>query len=725
LKTKTWLTTVVCVISLFAGGCTPIRPARKSQVDSTTAQAGADAAPTDQTERTEPPSGDLDERCTPGQRMCADGSPSRQPVACDDAGTWQMEQRCNEGQRCDPEPGNTQGTCVKLARECVGRSPDEQFCDGSTIRACANGVSSVVQTCGDQQRCIQQDERAKCECGAGAIDVNGMCQVATSCDIENGGCDALTACTAQGAGRVCGACPPGYTGDGDRAGCSPVLLALDSSEGVLAAAPAVVEPSYQLKLPLVRQELLLTPTAAPGVKIKVNDQALAEGAVWRSGPLNLGMHVIVLALTAENGLSTRYEVTVERTGMEVAYLKQRAPDQDDAFGYVIAVDGDTLVVGACGEDSAASGSNGDDTSNGVIESGAVFVYQRSNGQWQQSAYLKAPTADRAEYFGGAVAVRGNTMLVGATRASLYVTDAAGTPDRPGLVYVYERAGADWTNTAVIASQSARPDLFGFAIELDDIGAVIGAPFDSADGDRSGAVYSVTKASGWQDLKRLSAPEPKRGGSFGWSFALEGDSLLVGAPSQASALAPGVGNAYMFSRAGNSWELSQKLSGGPQASGASFGYALALQGNTAVVSAPFPGLPHANNTATTPHGLAFVYERGGGAWMLASQLESPTAKNNDYFGISVALAGNSLLVGASGDPSAARGFDGDPNAGALLNAGAFHAFARDRDGWTATTYVKPSSAREDTLFGEEIEISGDTIVVGAEHDAQGGAVWVFE
>jgi hypothetical protein len=96
-----------------------------------------------------------------------------------------------------------------------------------------------------------------------------------------------------------------------------------------------------------------------------------------------------------------------------AYLKASNTEAFDLFGYSVAVSGDTVVVGANGEDSSATGVNGNQADNSALQSGAAYVFMRSGGVWSQQAYLKASNTEAFDLFGYSVAVSGDTVVVGA------------------------------------------------------------------------------------------------------------------------------------------------------------------------------------------------------------------------------------------------------------------------------------------------------------------------
>ena len=658
-------------------------------------------------------------------RACTPGNPSRQPLQCKD-GVWREGDTCSEGERCDS------GECVRLARECIGRVPGEKFCDGDTIMSCSGGVSMVLERCTDQWRCVEQSGAVACGCPVGTVPVDGRCDEAISCDVERGGCDTLTTCSMRNGRRECSACPDGFTGDGI-AGCIPVLTSLGRLDSALDPVFSGTTPAYRLQLSLIRAHVALQPRAAPGVTVEVNGSEVAADGEWRSSVLSFGETPLVITLTAQNGRSARYEVLAERTGAEDAFLKAMYPETNDTFGYSVAISGDTIAVGATSEDGAVAGVDGDQTNNGTSESGAVYIFVREGTTWRQQAYIKSDRPEALNYFGGAVVLDGDTLLVGEPRSTPYPTNNNNAAARPGVVHVYTRSQGEWSHRARIDSPSSEPDLFGYSLAISEDAAVIGAPYDSVNGRNAGAIYTLPRAAAWGPLTRVTPRDTTPDAVFGWSVAVQSDRLLVGAPAK-SLVAEHVGKVVAYARTQGEWIEQQTFAAEISETGGCFGWSVALDNDRAAV-----GSPYASLFRTTPRGQAFVYERSADSWQLTKSLHADVPRDSDYFGSSVAFAGDSLLIAASGDSSGGRGVKADPAQGELAQSGAFYLFGREGTDWVRTGFVKASNAAADVSLGQAIAVSGDTIAVvapgestaasGVNGEARGttdssGAVYVF-
>jgi hypothetical protein len=333
-----------------------------------------------------------------------------------------------------------------------------------------------------------------------------------------------------------------------------------------------------------------------------------------------------------------------------AYLKAPNAEASDYFGTSVALssDGDTLAVGAPGEDSAATGTGGDEHDNSSTDSGAVFLFQRFNGIWFPGTYIKAPVTKADARFGTTVALSddGHTLLVGAN----------GEDSNAGAAYVYTLNNGVWSWQARITARNAEADdVFGTSLALAADGATLavgafyegsgasgikqGGDMPEADTDddslsNSGAVYVFANdgASGWQQQAYIKSDSPVDDGWFGLSVALsaEGGTLTVGAPYE------GTGAAYIYTRDGDGvWSREQRL-----ATSNLFGSSVALvpDGDTLAV-----GAPGESNYA----GAVYLFQReGGGNWTQQTSITASNPGPSDEFGWSVALSGDGATLAAS-------------------------------------------------------------------------------
>jgi len=286
-------------------------------------------------------------------------------------------------------------------------------------------------------------------------------------------------------------------------------------------------------------------------------------------------------------------------------------------------------------------------------------------------------------FGGALALRGDTLLVGAR------ADAA--PDvGAGAAYVFTRAGADWADgVRLVADDAAEFDAFGTAVALGADTALIGAPGDDDGGELAGAAYVFTHSNGtWSQSCKLTADDAAAEDAFGSSVALDGDVAVIGAPGRDGS-GYDMGAVYVFEHSGDAWTQQTMLLAWDGLDLDNFGFAVAIDGDVAVVGAPYHDEEYA------ARGAAYVFERIDGAWTPAARLTADDGADYDRFGWNVALRGDTIVVGAFRD-------SGIPTA-----LSAAYVFDRHDGVWTRTTKLGTWTY----TYGIPLAIDGDTIIVG--------------
>ncbi|MCC6139643.1 MAG: FG-GAP repeat protein [Nitrospira sp.] len=438
--------------------------------------------------------------------------------------------------------------------------------------------------------------------------------------------------------------------------------------------------------------------------------------------------------------------TLSASLIQQAYAKASNTNSEDQFGIQVALDGDTLVVGAWKEDS--SGLNGIQTDNTVGDSGAVYVFTRTNGTWVQQAYLKASNAGAVDRFGVALALSGDTLAVGAWQedsaaAGINGIQTDNSAVDSGAVYVFTRTNGSWTQQAYLkASNPGASDLFGSALALSGDTLVVGAyqedsnatgvngdQTDNSAGD-SGAAYVFTRSGGiWSQEAYLKASNAGAGDRFGSAVTLSGDTLVVGAYQEDSA-ATGIngfqtdnsaadsGAAYVFMRTNGSWSQQAYLKASTVDAGDVFGSALALSGDTLVAgatgeaSAATGSNGDQTDNSAVDSGAVYVFTRTNGSWTQQAYLKASNPGTSDLFGGTLALSGGTLVVGATGEGSNAVGLNGDQTDNSEGDSGAIYVFTRSGSGWSQQTYLKASNTNEFDYFGSSIALSGDRLAVGA-------------
>lgn len=323
------------------------------------------------------------------------------------------------------------------------------------------------------------------------------------------------------------------------------------------------------------------------------------------------------------------------------------------------------------------------------------------------AQLFAGDGAAGDGLGAAVAVFGDTAVVGAP-----FDDTAGGADA-GSAYVFVRSGTAWTfQQQLLAADGAAGDDFGRSVSIVGDTIVVGAPLDdvAANPDQGSAYVFVRSGTTWTQQQQLLPSDGEVGQSFGTSVSLSGETAVVGSHMDNTAAGFAAGSAYVFLRAGTVWAQQQQLLAPDGALGDSFGISVSISGDTALVGAHFDDMLR---------GSAYVFVRSGATWSLQQKLTASDALINDFFGVSVALSGDTAVVGA-----VFADLPGQPDAGA--------AYVSVRSGtvWVEQQkLIAPGFAASD-LFGVSVSITGDdTIVVGASDDdtaagQNAGSAYVF-
>ena len=287
-----------------------------------------------------------------------------------------------------------------------------------------------------------------------------------------------------------------------------------------------------------------------------------------------------------------------------------------------------------------------------------------------------------------------------------------------------------------ASNTGAGDRYGSSVAASGDTFVIGSPREDSTGvgvdgdqgdgaDSSGAAYVFVRGpTGWSQQAYLKASNTGVIDKFGTSVAISGDTLVVGAVSegsdatgvdgdQANDNSLGAGAVYVFVRTGSTWSQQAYLKAFGSDLGRAFGSSVAISGDTIVVGAPAQA-----PAAPTPGGAAYVFVRSGTTWSTQQALKGSNTELNDEFGFSVAIDGDTILVGAPEESSVATGVDGDELDNSFPRAGAAYVFQRSGTSWTQQAYLKASATNFFDLFGWAVGLSGDTAVVGAPNEASG-------
>ncbi len=399
---------------------------------------------------------------------------------------------------------------------------------------------------------------------------------------------------------------------------------------------------------------------------------------------------------------------------ELEKLTASNGDAENYFGYSTAIDGSTLVVGAYGYDA---------------DTGQVYVYEYNPDLdlFKEVARLRASDYTAGDRFGFSVAISGDTVVVGA-----YYADNVDQGYNSGSVYIYEKPFNGWVGSSqesakLLASDGAIDNYFGRSVAISGDTVVVGAQGDDDLGLNSGSVYLYEKPTRYwvdsnQENAKLLASDGAADDYFGFSLAISGDTVAVGMYKDDD-LGSASGSVYLYEKPINGWVNSNqenaKLLASDGALGDYFGVSVAISGDTVVVGAYYDD-DLGNNS-----GSAYIYEKPNASWVDSNQesakLLASDAAENDYFGRRVAISGDMVVVGAY--------YDDDLGS----YSGSVYLFEKPTNGWVNSNQesakLLASDGASGDFFGTSVAISGDTIVVGANKDddigGDSGSAYVFK
>ncbi|MFT7485533.1 MAG: hypothetical protein ACI9F9_001383 [Candidatus Paceibacteria bacterium] len=462
-------------------------------------------------------------------------------------------------------------------------------------------------------------------------------------------------------------------------------------------------------------------------------------------------------------------------GLEHGYTVFERPEGSDGLlGLELAIRGElSPVVSPNGRDvrfESASGATalnyagltvfdatGAELSAGfeVTNNGLRLVVQDAEARYPltidpvaQQAYLKASNAETNDYFGGSVAISGDTVVVGAEREDSGATGVDGNQgdnsvSSSGAAYVFRRAGGAWTQEAYLkASNAGTFDSFGCSVAISVNTIVVGAFAESSNAtgvngnqtdnsaSAAGAAY-VFKRSGttWSQEAYLKASNAEGDDRFGNAVAISAGTVVVGTELEASN-ATGVngnqndnsaawaGAAYVFRRSGTTWSQEAYLKASNTDPSDFFGFSVAVSGDRLVVGARGEASNgtdvngNQSDDSVVEAGAAYVFNRTGNTWNQQAYLKASNTDAGDLFGFAVDIFVDTIVVGAKLEGSSASGVNGNQTDNSAMHAGAAYVFFYSGGVWAQQAYLKPSNMEAFDHFGGSVAIAGDTLLVAA-------------
>jgi len=324
-----------------------------------------------------------------------------------------------------------------------------------------------------------------------------------------------------------------------------------------------------------------------------------------------------------------------------------------------------------------------------LDAGAVYVFERIAGEWTEVQKLVPDDIEAGDLFGFSLAVEGNRIAVGAIGADGFV-------EGTGAVYIFERVGTVWEQTAKVVSMfSLGGDEYGSAIDLDGDMLLVGAPTHDYFGSvNSGRAYLYRHSAGnWAQIATLISTDVLDNDNFGGAVAISGSRLVIAARHH-DGVATNTGAAYVFEDGVQGWVEVDKLEALDAEASDDYGRSIDMEGDRVVVGATW------DDDGGMSSGSAYVFVREFTGWVFEQKLVAPDAAVEQRFGDSVSLSGDRVLIGAYWDDDGAT------------NAGAAYLFSREGSSWALTDKIVVSDAQEGDRLGDSVYLDGGLAFLGA-------------
>ena len=383
---------------------------------------------------------------------------------------------------------------------------------------------------------------------------------------------------------------------------------------------------------------------------------------------------------------------VRRWLTEGVALTPSHPSERDEYGWGAAIEGDVLAVSAPYHDA-----QGPDT-------GAVFVFERIDDVWSETAYLVPEFPDPHGWFGRWLALGDGRLVIGAPYEDVVGIDGVKLEDS-GVAYVYEKIGGEWRRTGTLLPETPRAGAsLGWSASISGDRIAIAAwqdPMALASGEQGevGSVTTYVQRKGlWQPEAVFRPNNPSDRHMFGRDIELYDNILVVGAPGD-DTIAEDAGAIFVWHFYNNTWNFTGKLLASDGAAADRLGSQVALHGRWLASGA------YDHDQPSWSSGAVYVWKLDN-LWNFHTKLQPSDLQPGDWFGYSLDVKGDLMVVGS---PHRAH-----PESG-TYRSGAAYVFELIDDQWVELGVlgpVSPIEAGERAEFGWVTEVDGTTVVVGA-------------
>ena len=416
--------------------------------------------------------------------------------------------------------------------------------------------------------------------------------------------------------------------------------------------------------------------------------------VYSATPINPSQASLVQnadgTFTFQSVINGSFSFNYTATGQQTKVVASDAAANDN-FGNAVAFSGDTIVVGAYLNNIGA-----------VADQGSAYVFTRSGSGWTFQQKLSASDGLASDYFGASVAISGDTIVIGASY------DDIGAVADQGSAYVFTRSAGVWTQQAKLnANNGYTQNVFGSSVAISGDTIAIASP--GINNVWPDSIYIFTREGiVWTQQQQLTVSGsdigPGMDGNRPTALSFSGSILAVGlANYNYNGSLYRSGAVVIFTLTGSTWSQQAKLLNSDSAQFSYFGNSVSLSGNTLAVGAYSKDEP-----GRTDQGAVYIFTTNGSTWTQQAKLLASDGLASDYFGSSVSLFGDTLLIGAPGD-------DFPQTIGSFNDQGSVYAFTRSGSTWTQYAKFSDTSGATSDVFGSSVVLAGDTFITGAPSD----------
>ena len=333
--------------------------------------------------------------------------------------------------------------------------------------------------------------------------------------------------------------------------------------------------------------------------------------------------------------------------------------------------------------------------------------------WDQLQKINPDDREVNDEFGNAVAISGDYAIIGAKREDDNGNDQNPLADA-GSAYIFKQVNGTWTQEAkLVAADREANDFFGDAVAISGTYCIVGA-HQEGDPAHAGAAYIFERSAGgtWVQAAKLEAPIRKSSDHFGFSVGISGDYAVVGAyfedeDENETNEVLSAGSAYIFKRnnSSNTWELYQKIVASDRSIDDRFGMSAAISGEHIIIGAEFDDVDGPLGIGSNA-GSAYIFSIEGGLWVEKAHLTASDYGQSEHFGWSVAISGNHAIVGAYQNGTDELGLNGKPGAGAA------YIYEQNNGLWAQVKKMVASDRADIDFYGYAVAMDGDQALVGA-------------